>query len=70
MFISYGSRTNDLLLQRYGFVEADNPDDVYCITGFLDKVRASPVRLKSLRDKDRSIVDVGRNFGLSSVVRS
>lgn len=39
VFISYGPRSNDLLLQRYGFVEADNRHDVYCITGLVDKVR-------------------------------
>jgi len=29
IFISYGSRSNDQLLQYYGFVEVDNPHDVY-----------------------------------------
>ena len=29
IFISYGSRSNDQLLQYYGFVETDNPHDVY-----------------------------------------
>lgn len=29
VFISYGSRSNDQLLQFYGFVEADNPHDTY-----------------------------------------
>lgn len=29
VFISYGSRSNDQLLQYYGFVEADNPHDTY-----------------------------------------
>ncbi|KAL3913987.1 MAG: hypothetical protein SGARI_000366 [Bacillariaceae sp.] len=29
MYISYGSRSNDQLLQYYGFVERDNPHDVY-----------------------------------------
>ena len=29
LFISYGSRSNDQLLQYYGFVEPDNPHDVY-----------------------------------------
>jgi hypothetical protein len=29
IFISYGARSNDQLLQYYGFVEADNPNDVY-----------------------------------------
>ncbi|CAN0356564.1 unnamed protein product, partial [Ectocarpus sp. 12 AP-2014] len=38
VFISYGPRSNDHLLQRYGFVEQDNPNDVYRITGLIDKV--------------------------------
>jgi len=29
VFISYGSRSNDQLLQYYGFVESDNPHDIY-----------------------------------------
>jgi hypothetical protein len=29
VYISYGSRSNDQLLQFYGFVEPDNPHDVY-----------------------------------------
>ncbi len=29
VYISYGSRSNDQLLQYYGFVEVDNPHDVY-----------------------------------------
>ena len=29
LFISYGSRSNDQLLQFYGFVEKNNPHDVY-----------------------------------------
>jgi len=31
LFISYGARSNDQLLQYYGFVEADNPHDVYIL---------------------------------------
>lgn len=29
LYISYGARSNDQLLQYYGFVETDNPHDVY-----------------------------------------
>ncbi|KAL3906142.1 MAG: hypothetical protein SGILL_009392 [Bacillariaceae sp.] len=29
MYISYGARSNDQLLQYYGFVERDNPHDIY-----------------------------------------
>lgn len=39
VFISYGPRSNDHLLQRYGFVEPSNPNDVYRITGLVDKVK-------------------------------
>jgi len=31
VFISYGDRSNDQLLQYYGFVEEDNPHDVYVV---------------------------------------
>lgn len=31
LFISYGKRSNDQLLQYYGFVEVDNPHDVYVL---------------------------------------
>lgn len=41
VFISYGPRSNDHLLQRYGFVEPNNPNDVYRITGLVDKVRTT-----------------------------
>jgi hypothetical protein len=30
-FISYGPRTNDVLLQYYGFVQPNNPHDVYAM---------------------------------------
>ena len=31
LFISYGARSNDQLLQYYGFVEVDNPHDIYIL---------------------------------------
>jgi Rubisco LSMT substrate-binding len=31
LFISYGDRSNDQLLQYYGFVEANNPHEVYLL---------------------------------------
>jgi len=34
--ISYGARSNDQLLQYYGFVEADNPHDVYLMPALRD----------------------------------
>ncbi|CAN0408079.1 unnamed protein product, partial [Discosporangium mesarthrocarpum] len=39
IFISYGPRSNDRLLQRYGFVEQANPNDEYRIIGIIPKVR-------------------------------
>jgi hypothetical protein len=39
VLISYGQRSNDHLLQYYGFVEKDNPHDVYVLQGLVDKVR-------------------------------
>jgi hypothetical protein len=38
VLISYGKRSNDHLLQYYGFVEQDNPHDVYIIQDFFNKV--------------------------------
>jgi hypothetical protein len=38
VLISYGKRSNDHLLQYYGFVEKDNPHDVYIIQDFFNKV--------------------------------
>jgi hypothetical protein len=35
VFISYGAQSNDSLLQMYGFVEPDNPHDVYTMTTLL-----------------------------------
>jgi len=36
LFISYGSRSNDQLLQYYGFVEHDNPQDTYVMPPLRD----------------------------------
>jgi len=36
LFISYGSRSNDQLLQYYGFVEQDNPQDTYVMPPLRD----------------------------------
>lgn len=41
MFISYGQRSNDQLVQFYGFVEEDNPDDVYVFGAELGDVLRS-----------------------------
>ena len=54
VFISYGNKSNDLLMQQYGFVETNNPEDVYVLANFLDqlkkRVRLDPQRLKYLED--------------------
>mmetsp|Transcript_16073 Transcript_16073/g.44451 ORF Transcript_16073/g.44451 Transcript_16073/m.44451 type:complete len:565 (+) Transcript_16073:27-1721(+) len=36
VFISYGSRSNDQLMQYYGFVEQDNPHDTYVMPPLRD----------------------------------
>jgi hypothetical protein len=36
LYISYGARSNDQLLQYYGFVESDNPHDVYVMPPLRD----------------------------------
>jgi hypothetical protein len=36
VFISYGDRSNDQLLQYYGFVEPDNPNDLYVMPPIRD----------------------------------
>lgn len=35
VYISYGTQNNDSLLQMYGFVEQDNPHDIYVMTSLL-----------------------------------
>ena len=42
VFIDY-RRTNDLLMQYYGFVEVDNPLDVYELTGLMDMLQAGQI---------------------------
>lgn len=32
VFVSYGTQTNDSLMQFYGFAEDNNPQDVYMMT--------------------------------------
>mmetsp|Transcript_3308 Transcript_3308/g.5112 ORF Transcript_3308/g.5112 Transcript_3308/m.5112 type:complete len:559 (-) Transcript_3308:88-1764(-) len=59
IFFSYGAKSNDALLQYYGFVEENNPNDVYVFDSFEKKIEESRVipsssvstRLKQLRDK-------------------
>ncbi|CAM9449751.1 unnamed protein product, partial [Laminaria digitata] len=57
VFISYGPRSNDHLLQRYGFVEPSNPNDVYRITGLLDKLSGlvGKENVKVLRESGASL---------------
>eukprot|EP00200_Dunaliella_tertiolecta_P001304 CAMPEP_0202361426 /NCGR_PEP_ID=MMETSP1126-20121109/13995_1 /ASSEMBLY_ACC=CAM_ASM_000457 /TAXON_ID=3047 /ORGANISM="Dunaliella tertiolecta, Strain CCMP1320" /LENGTH=501 /DNA_ID=CAMNT_0048955379 /DNA_START=165 /DNA_END=1670 /DNA_ORIENTATION=- len=55
IFVSYGSQTNYSLLQYYGFVEADNPNDCYLMTNILkwleDRATLDKGRLEAL-EKD------------------
>ena len=39
VFISYGNQTNDRLLQFYGFVEGDNPNDTFVVCNAVSKIR-------------------------------
>ncbi len=39
VFISYGKQSNDRLLQFYGFVEDDNPNDNFVICNSVSKLR-------------------------------
>jgi hypothetical protein len=57
VFISYGARSNDQLLQYYGFVETDNPHDVYI--------------MPALRDWDLSALELacGRTFADGRLIR-
>jgi len=57
VYISYGPRTNDQLLQYFGFVEVDNPNDIYV--------------MPSLRQWDISALEkaCGRSFGNDRLVK-
>jgi hypothetical protein len=50
VYISYGTRSNDQLLQYYGFVESDNPHDVYVMP---------PLRQWNIEELERAC---GRTF--------
>ena len=39
VFISYGNQSNDRLLQFYGFVEEDNPNDTFVVCNAVSKIR-------------------------------
>jgi hypothetical protein len=61
IFISYGSRSNDQLLQYYGFVEKDNPHDVYVMPPLrewdiaaLEKACGGPFGSGKLQKLDRA----------------
>jgi hypothetical protein len=61
MFIQYGPRSNDQLLQYYGFVETDNAHDVYILPpirewdiGALEKACGRVVRPGRLEKLDRA----------------
>ena len=44
VFISYGKQTNDRLLQFYGFVEEDNPNDIFVICNSVSKLRRQGIK--------------------------
>jgi len=52
VFVSYGKKSNDALLQFYGFAENDNPNDLYVMGDFVSAMIESKaidgLRLKSL----------------------
>lgn len=50
VFVSYGTQSNDSLLQYYAFSESDNPADAYVMTGLLQ-------RLEELQPVARSRLD-------------
>jgi len=53
VLISYGTRSNDQLLQFYGFIEQENADDQYEVRGMLellDEALVPPGRLQLLQD--------------------
>jgi hypothetical protein len=58
VYISYGPRSNDQLLQYFGFVEVDNPHDVYVMP---------PLRQW---DIDALETACGRTFGSDRIVSS
>ena len=41
VLISYGTRSNDQLLQFYGFVEESNQDDLFEVPGLWSKLQAA-----------------------------
>ncbi|CAD7703203.1 unnamed protein product [Ostreobium quekettii] len=53
VFISYGEQSNDALMQFYGFVEADNPEDTYIIANMATHVGGHPLMRKSGLDRKK-----------------
>jgi hypothetical protein len=69
IFISYGSRSNDQLLQFYGFVEWDNPHDIYVMPPLrewdiaaLEKACGAPFAPGRLQKLDRAGL-LGKSIG-------
>jgi Rubisco LSMT substrate-binding len=67
LYISYGPRSNDQLLQYYGFIERDNPHDVYIMPplrswdiGALETALGRPFAPGRLEKLDRAGL-LGRN---------
>jgi len=57
VLISYGARSNDQLLQYYGFVETDNPNDVYIMP---------PLREWDIEELEKAC---GRKFGADRLLK-
>uniref|UniRef100_A0A7S3EP57 SET domain-containing protein n=1 Tax=Rhodosorus marinus TaxID=101924 RepID=A0A7S3EP57_9RHOD len=64
VFISYGDRSNDQLLQYYGFVEENNPHDVYVVGETLQSV------LDSLDIDSADLSDQEKEYGPVVLFRS
>mmetsp|Transcript_5977 Transcript_5977/g.18002 ORF Transcript_5977/g.18002 Transcript_5977/m.18002 type:complete len:458 (-) Transcript_5977:1345-2718(-) len=64
VFISYGNRSNDQLLQYYGFVEENNPNDVYVFGGNLESVMQQlNVETSSLSPEQKEIGPISVSRG-------
>ncbi|KAG7350638.1 SET methyltransferase domain containing protein [Nitzschia inconspicua] len=78
LFISYGSRSNDQLLQYYGFVERDNPHDIYVMQPLrewdiaaLEKACGAPFAPGRLQKLDRAgLLGKSKDDALSAAMPS
>ncbi|GAB5360846.1 hypothetical protein AAMO2058_000662300 [Amorphochlora amoebiformis] len=51
VYVSYGDKSNDALLQYYGFVEDNNPNDVYIVQKCPDKLRETSIVKNGIGEK-------------------